>query len=576
MQLIELRANKESFRTVTFNPEGISIIAAVKETTDSRKTYNSVGKSLTIALIHFCLASSSNPEFEEKLPDWEFYLDFKIKDKHYTSKRSTKEQDKIFLNDEELSLDKFRKKLEEEIFNIPEGAKFISFRGLLSRFIRPSKFSYTNYNKYVKGEDKSITENVNNAFILGLDINKLLKKASLKDSLDKVEQLKKNIDKDDILKSYFQEGNDDDVEIKIVELESVSKKLKNDLDEFRIAEDYAEIKKQADDLALELRKVKNRATKYSMALKNIERSLSIKPDISARKVQNLYKQAELQLSEMVVKKLHDLEKFNKSLLDNRTERLLEDKKRFESHLAEINFKIKKLAKEEDQKLQYLNAHGALEEYTQLNKKLSDTERQLHKLTQYKKLKGEYINKIEKLNKDFIDENINTRKYLEKIKDITDNNILTFKSYVEQFYEGKKCGITISNNDKINKIRFEITAKISDDAGDSVNEVKIFCFDWTVLSAQHNHTMKFLFHDSRILDGMDTRQIRTLFKIANEECKRGFQYIISINQNVIDGLEQEMEDNELEEIIDKNIILQLSDKSDADKLLGVHVDLNYEF
>ena len=53
MRLIELRANKKSFHTVTFNQNGITVIAAIKETEDQKKTYNSVGKSLTIALINF-------------------------------------------------------------------------------------------------------------------------------------------------------------------------------------------------------------------------------------------------------------------------------------------------------------------------------------------------------------------------------------------------------------------------------------------------------------------------------------------------------------------------------------------
>jgi len=70
MQLLELRANKPSFHTVRFKPSGISIIAAIKETNDQKKTYNSVGKSLTVTLIHFCLGSNQNKEFEEKLTDW--------------------------------------------------------------------------------------------------------------------------------------------------------------------------------------------------------------------------------------------------------------------------------------------------------------------------------------------------------------------------------------------------------------------------------------------------------------------------------------------------------------------------
>lgn len=37
MRLVELRANKESFNTVCFNAEGVSIIAAIKETSKKRK-----------------------------------------------------------------------------------------------------------------------------------------------------------------------------------------------------------------------------------------------------------------------------------------------------------------------------------------------------------------------------------------------------------------------------------------------------------------------------------------------------------------------------------------------------------
>jgi uncharacterized protein YydD (DUF2326 family) len=48
MQLIELRANKESFNTVTFNADSVSIIAAVKQTAERRKTFNSVGSSYRI------------------------------------------------------------------------------------------------------------------------------------------------------------------------------------------------------------------------------------------------------------------------------------------------------------------------------------------------------------------------------------------------------------------------------------------------------------------------------------------------------------------------------------------------
>ncbi|WP_163322360.1 DUF2326 domain-containing protein [Draconibacterium mangrovi] len=576
MRLVELRANKESFNTIPFNPTGVSIISAIKETDEKRKTFNSVGKSLTIALIHFCLGSNPYPEFEEKLKEWEFSLDFKIKGVEYTARRACENQSEIFLNEEKLTLDKFRKNLENELFDIPEDSKYISFRGLISRFIRPYKYSYISYDKYIKAEDKTITESINNAFLLGLDINRILKKSELKESLDKVEQQKKNIEKDEILKAYFEgEDADEDIDIKIVELESTLKKLETNLSNFKIAEDYAQIELEADALSAEIKRYSNKAAKYENALKNIERSLEIKPDVSKQKIKKLYKEAKFQLSDMIIKRLDDLEVFNNKIISNRIKRLMDDRKKFVMHLHDIQANIKILAKRENEKIQYLNAHGALDEYTKLNKQLSDTDKKLTKLNQFRKLKGEYKDKIEGINKDFIDENTSTRKYLNEIKSITNDNIIRFKSFVEQFYDDKKCGITILSNENVNKKRFEINAKIADDAGDSVNEVKLFCYDWTILTARNNHNVDFLFHDSRILDGMDPRQISTLFTIANKECKNGFQYIISINQNVTDSLENELTPEEMKEYITDNIVLELSDKSDENKLLGIQVDLNYD-
>lgn len=126
MRLIELRANKKSFHTVTFNQNGITVIAAIKETEDQKKTYNSVGKSLTIALIHFCLGSNSNKEFL-KLEDWIFTLDFKIGSEEFTSIRSTINQKEIELNGEKYTLKEFNKILEEKLFRIKANTKYVTF-----------------------------------------------------------------------------------------------------------------------------------------------------------------------------------------------------------------------------------------------------------------------------------------------------------------------------------------------------------------------------------------------------------------------------------------------------------------
>ena len=89
MRLIELRANKPSFKTVRFNETGLSIILGKKQdptSKDLQKTYNGVGKSLIIEIIHFCLGSNSIEAFK-KLPEWEFTLEFEVNGQKYISSR---------------------------------------------------------------------------------------------------------------------------------------------------------------------------------------------------------------------------------------------------------------------------------------------------------------------------------------------------------------------------------------------------------------------------------------------------------------------------------------------------------
>lgn len=580
MRLLELKANKQSFHTLTFNRKGISIIRAKQKSTGKKNTYNSVGKSLAISLIHFCLGSSKNREFKNKLPDWEFSLDFEIKGVKYTAVRSTNQQDIIRLEDKEYKLNEYNQYLGQKLFhNIPGNIKYLSFRSLISRFIRPKKSSYVSYDTFIGEEEKGsgYQKLLSNSYLLGLDIERVDEKYRLKCEFDDIKDKKKNIESDQIMKDFFrQEDGDKDIEIEIEFLDDRSRKLKKNVDSFKVAEDYDQIRKDADEISARLRTYKNKATVLRNQARSIEKSLKTKPDISSRKIVNLYREAEYDINELVVKKLEEVENFNKKLLDNRTTRLLQEKKKIEAELEDVNRIISTLGKQEDEKLQLLKATGSLEEYAKLNKQLSDVNVRLSKLKEYKELLNEYENKLEEIKKKLIDENIGTNKYLKENEQVRKKNIQIFKSFAEQFYENKKAGIEIKNNTGENQLRFDIKAAIDSDTGDGVGYVKIFCFDWTLLASRHNHEVKFIFHDSRLLSEIDPRQVAILFQAAYEHSMNNdFQYIISANQKDLDTIKNKIVIEEYEKIIDKSIILDLTDESDESKLLGIQVDLDYE-
>lgn len=582
MQLIKLSANKDGFKTIKFNETGLSLIVGKienKENTDTKKTYNSVGKSLIIRIIHFCLASNTIEEFEKKIPDWEFTLKFKIGNDNYIVSRKTSEQGNVILNDKQLSLIEFKNLFSEKLFNInniPNEKNPISFRPLISRFIRQKKSSYNECYTFIDKETDDI-KLLNNAYLLGLDTEKIIKKINLRDEFSKTEKLKSSLNKDPILKSFFKQDNNNNAEVPIVNLEQEIKKLQNDLDNFIIAEDYTNIKLEADKISEKLRTVRNKITLIQNSIENINKSIEIKTDISKEKVLKVYNEIEFNFPDNIIKKMEVLEEFNSKIIKNRIERLSSEKKDLELKLKETKIELKKLEINEDEKLQYLNKYGALEEYTAINQKLTDNKLKLDKLKTYQSLITECKNRLSEIKIELNKEDIATTNYLNKeAKNILDKNINLFKSISNDFYESKLAGINVSNNDGNNKLRYNINVHIDGDTGDGVSQVKIFCFDWTLLLAKHNHNINFIFHDGRILADMDPRQISTLFKYAyTKSNESNLQYIISANESMLESIREYLTKEEYENIIEKNKILELTDKSDESKLLGIQVDMDYE-
>lgn len=66
MRLVRLSSNMKSFHTVTFK-DGINLIVGKQSSSTTREnnTYNGVGKSLIIYIIHFCLGSNKMNSFEK-------------------------------------------------------------------------------------------------------------------------------------------------------------------------------------------------------------------------------------------------------------------------------------------------------------------------------------------------------------------------------------------------------------------------------------------------------------------------------------------------------------------------------
>ncbi len=576
MRLIELSANKPSFKTVHFNPTGPSFILAIQkdpESSEKKRTYNGVGKSLIIALVHFCLGSSSKQGFETALPGWIFSLTFEVDGKTYIAERDTDRQKDVILNGTPLNLKELKEKLEELCFEIPQGSKNLTWRTLLPAFIRSNRSAYMDFDKF-GGTGNDDQKQAVNAFLLGLDINFIEKKLSLKHDQERISKLTDNFKKDSILKDFFT-GNRD-VTLSIAELTDQIGRLEQDLSKFEVAEDYYEIKAKADRTQRELNELSNRLVLLRGQEAAIEKSLAFSPDLGREKIEQVYVEAKLYFPENVKVRLCQVEQFHKDLALHREKRLAKQKRKIAEEISTLKEKEKKDRQTLDSLLKYLGAHHALDVFVNLSNKLADLRTRLEGIKAYEKMRGEYSRRQRDLKERFIEENRQTDNYLNNIKAVLEENLDFFRTLSKRFYPDSPSGITVDLNEGENRKRFNIDAKIESDSSGGINNVKIFCYDLTLLFKKRNHRINFIFHDSRLFNGVDERQITEMIKVVGDLfVDSDKQYIVTMNQNQLEEIRRHLPTEQVQSLIEKNTVLTLTDGSPEEKLLGMNVDLSYD-
>ena len=575
MLLRKVYSNQSSFRTVEFNATGLSFVVAKQKnpgSSEQGKTYNGVGKSLLVRIVHFCLGArtESYKVFCEKLPEWEFFVDYEIDNKKYTAKRTTNDPKKIVLNDEVISVKKFNEKMKSLCFEIPENISFLTFRSLIPFFIRPKKESYVAYNK--PGKTKTDYQALlYNAFLLGLDAVLVQKKHKIRKEQDRVKNLEKNFKNDSLLRDFFT-GNKD-VILTLIDLEERIKKLDDNLSNFKVAEDYNDVQLEADRVEKELFSLSNRVIMLQNNIENIDKNLENSPDINKDNIKAIYKESKINFPDNMTKTLDELEVFYEKLMSNRKRRLLEQQNKLKLEQQNKKAGVVKLQNDFDKFMKYLGEHQALDLFVSISNKSAELKAERDSLKKYQELQSEYKIKERQFEKDFIELTEVTEQYLTEIE--PDTSVLRdyFRSIAKIFYPDSVAGLTIECNDGENQLQFNIDAKIESDASDGINNVKIFCYDLTILFKGYNHKIDFIFHDSRLFDGTDERQKADMFKTVYEKFTHlNKQYIATVNQNQLDEIKRHMADDEFEKIITRNTVLTLTDESDYDKLLGIKVDI----
>lgn len=569
MKLIKLYSNYPNFKTMEFRDKGFSFIAGSEKNISNKSTYNGVGKTLSIVLIDFCLGANALEDLKKLACN--FYLDVRISNRKFTFSRSTINNKKIYIDDDEYTVDKFKKKLEEML--AIERQDNISIRTILSYFIRYKKSSFIDpiiTNKYTSVNKPDYSSLVNVFYLLNLDTKLLKEKQKNHKKLDSAKNAKRSLE-DKEIKSLLNSNNTNiDIEMNIL-----SKKLEEKLklrELYKVSDTYADLKSELYNKRNALNETTNCIEIIKSNLKKIALSLEEKHDITVEEIKKFYGDVYNIFPSDIIRELKEVEEFHNNLIKNRINRLSNSRIELMTKLKNKEQDKKLIEKRIDELYSILGSNGELIEYDSINNEIDAINNQISKYKMYKDNISLIENRILKCTQDMNSNNLLANQYLIDNKDKIDELNKTFANLVVDLYGDETSGsISIKNNTLNNSIQFEMQTKIKNDSSTGIGNSKILCFS-TMLLFLNKVNIEFMIMDNKVLEGIASNQLANYFKTINNT--DDFQYIFTINQNELNELKVKLGD-EYEEIIENNIILDLNDDGDSGKLLGTTIELDLQ-
>lgn len=360
MKLIKLSCNQPEFRTINFNPEGLTIILGTKGD-DKESSVNGVGKTQSLRLINFCLGAKSTNSLAKTLahavPTWIFKLEIEVNKVAHVIERSGNSK-LIRLNNQDIKLTKLQEWLDlSGIFPKTNEYKYLSFRSLFKRFTRTEKSDCLNPLFIEKESDYSSL--INNAYLLGLDLNLINEKFNLKEKVKANTATQKLLKQDSYLSEVVKTGANPTARKEF--LEKTIPNLEKNLQNYSIAEDYHQIEKDIESLTEQSRGIQRNISALNFKIISINKSIEQTPDISNQDLLDLYTGLQHLFKPEALAHFSTVQKFHDDLTINRKTKLEKEKLGIIAEIEELKNTHNVISHKRDKKLAFLKDKHALDE-----------------------------------------------------------------------------------------------------------------------------------------------------------------------------------------------------------------------
>lgn len=583
-----ISSDLSTFKTLQLR-EGLNVLLADKSAGASDKqTRNGAGKTSLIELLHFIFAgrADKNNVFKnESLSPQYFSVQFDLSGKTITASRSGNSPKEINIvgncrdfclppNIQESSgtqyyeAEQWSDMLGHEMFglkcwqnaNEDRPKYYPTFRMLFPYFVRRQYdggfLNPQRNNEYQQLWDQKVAL----SYLLGLDETIPGKFETLRQKEKDIKTLRK-MAKDGNLELLESAG---EIRTKLAIAEEKSQRLKAQVAEFRVVDQYKELEREASFLTLEIQRLNDQNVEEELLLEQLKASLNDEAPPSTSSLLRLYEEAGVVFPEAVARRFEEVENFHKTILRNRKVHLSGEIEAAQARIKERDVQKKELDRRRAEIMTILKSGGALEHFLSLQEEAGRLESSVAVLRKKLELAEQIESARASLSVDRAQLALALQNDHKEREATIKRAVLIFEALSESLYINERAGnLIISPGTHGPEVEIEIDGERSK----GISNMQIFCFDLMLMQLCHERNIGpgFLVHDSHLFDGVDERQTAKALQLGAEFSEElGFQYIVTMNSDMVpkEGFSEGFDFN-------KHILsMRLTDESDSGGLFGI--------
>jgi uncharacterized protein YydD (DUF2326 family) len=546
----------ETFRTLAFGP-GLNVLLADQSSdssdTDSR---NSLGKSSVVEIIHFLLGSTPGKDsvFKAKaLAKASFWGEFTFGGARLRVERRVWDPDKVFVTftgqppapprtegdllEPYVNLKDWTSWLGNVCFGIPiapAGALFAdggpTFRSLFGYFARRRADDGFSRPHRFAGGIPDAEGHLALAYLFGLDW-----------TIAREFERRKQTTKDLQAESRLVKARNPQlatlaaVTAELVVAERRAAAVRDELNEFKLEEHYADLAQEAAAAKREADRLNQKAVAVRNAVEQIEASLSSEPVSSLEDVERMYAEVGIQLPDSARRGFEEVQAFHGAVISNRRHHLAQELERNRNLLGEVEAERKRNLARRTEIMTHLSGHGAFSDLAAIQRRLAEVENRVASLEglkdTFQKLEADRTEqKVERIGlKQRLDLDMEARFSAVRAATLAVDEALNALYGAER---PKWLRIDSTENGP------KFTVSVAGDRSGGISNMEVFAMDYALLkiASERFGGPGFLIHDSHLFDGVDARQVAAAIEIAGKYAdNERLQYLVMMNSDKFGSL-----------------------------------------